>query len=169
MDQLVGHDRATGRLAAGPRERQRHWARDVEDVTPLESTEHDLDNENVEQDGHEADTSSAAAASVSTSKKITKKKKAKVSDNTKDELQYIRLGMDSVAEALNNSNKLNLEIEELISQEVFKIDDISLESQVMVYRALTKDKELARAFLAHIGDRRCIWLRQEFGVEIFDV
>ena len=66
-----------------------------------------------------------------------------MSDNTKDELQYIRLGMDSVAEALNNSNKLNLEIEELISQEVFKIDDISLESQVMVYRALTKDKELA--------------------------
>ncbi len=56
MDQLVGQDRATRRLAAGPRERQCRWARDVEDVTPLESTEHNTDNENVEQDVHEADT-----------------------------------------------------------------------------------------------------------------
>ena len=106
MDHLVGKNRETRRLAADPRERQCHWARNVEDVTPLESTESDLDNENVEQDGHEADTS----ASIGTSKKIMKKEKAKVSDNMKGELQYIRLGMDSMAASLNNSNKLNLEI-----------------------------------------------------------
>ena len=77
--------------------------------------------------------------------------------------------MDSVVATLNNSNKLNLEIEEIISQEVFDIDDISLECQVMVYRALTKYKELARAFLAFLGDFWCIWLKKQFGVEIFDV
>ena len=76
-----------------------------------------------------------------------KKRKAKVSDNMKDELQYLRLGIDSMATMLKNSNKLNLEIEELISQEVFMIDYIILESQVMVYRALTNNKELAQAFL----------------------
>ena len=68
MDQLVEQDRARG-LVAGPRERQRCWVRDVEDVTPFESTEHDPNNENVEQDGHEVDTSSVATASVDTSKK----------------------------------------------------------------------------------------------------
>ena len=69
MDQLVGQDRATRRLDASPTGRQRHWARDVEDVTPLELIEHDPKNENVEQDGHEVDTSSVATASVDTSKK----------------------------------------------------------------------------------------------------
>ena len=65
-----------------------------------------------------------------------------MSDNKKDELQYIRFGMDSMAAVLNNSNKFNLEMEELISQEVVKIDDISLESHVMVYKALKRTRIL---------------------------
>ncbi|PON37278.1 hypothetical protein TorRG33x02_347730 [Trema orientale] len=90
-----------------------------------------------------------------------------------DELKNLRKGMSLVATALEkprkvNVEKVNVEIEQFIIQEIEKVDDLSLESKVVVYRTLTKDEKAAKAFLTTIGELRHIWLKMEFGNNIFE-
>ncbi|POO00085.1 hypothetical protein TorRG33x02_042120 [Trema orientale] len=57
---------------------------------------------------------------------------------------------------------MNIEIEQFIIQKIEKVDDLRLESKVVVYRTLTKDEKAAKLFLAIKGELRHIWLKMEF-------
>ncbi|PON89832.1 Glycosyl hydrolase, family 13, all-beta [Trema orientale] len=59
-------------------------------------------------------------------------------------------------------------MEQVIIQEIEKVDDLNLESKVVVYRTLTKDEKAAKVFLAITGELRRIWLKMEFGNDIFE-
>ena len=176
MDLLVRQDRATGGLAAGPRERQRRMDdefaaglrerqqyMDDEHGDPFESTEHRVDNDNTTE--HENETSFVGATPAT---RQAKKKKKKMSDKVLEELNDIKVGIHAMAVALEKSCKSNLEIERQITQEIKKIEGMSFESRVKVYRALTYDEKAGKAFLGIDVEWRRMWLEMEFGPMIFD-
>ncbi|PON85989.1 hypothetical protein TorRG33x02_181940 [Trema orientale] len=163
MDILVGKDRATGSLAAGPKERQLHQPMEesnmeYEDVNLFDPTEHEVENENREEDELRK---SSPIVSTSIFKRNLKKKKIKGNDNVDDELKNLREGMNLVAVALEKPRKVNIEkvkveMEQFIIQEIDKVDDLSLECKVVVYRTLTKDKKAVKVFLTITGELRRI-------------
>ncbi|POO03187.1 hypothetical protein TorRG33x02_012480 [Trema orientale] len=175
MDVLVGKDRATRSHATGPKERQLYQLMEesnmeYEDVNHFDPTEHEVENENREEDELGK---SSRIASISTFKRNLKKKKIKENDNVADELKNLRERMNLVAAALEkprkvNVEKVNVDMEQFIIQEIEKVDDLNLESKVVAYRTLTKDEKAAKAFLAITGELRRIWLKMEFGNDIFE-
>ncbi|PON83166.1 hypothetical protein TorRG33x02_210000 [Trema orientale] len=104
----------------------------------------------------------ARSGSVNNQGSESEKKKTKENDNVADKLKNLRERWNLVAAALEKPRKVNAE-------KIEKVDDLSLESKVVVYRILTKDEKAAKAFLAITGELRCIWLKMEFGNDIFEV
>ncbi|PON43407.1 Nucleic acid-binding, OB-fold containing protein [Parasponia andersonii] len=84
-------------------------------------------------------------------------KKTKGNDNVADELKNLRERMNLVAATLEKPRKLNAE-------KIEKVDDLSLESKVVVYGTLAKDEKAAKAFLAITGEL----VEDEFGNDIFE-
>ena len=85
-----------------------------------------------------------------------------------EELNDIKVGIHAVVVALEKLCKSNLEIERQITQEIKKIEGMSFESRVKVYRALTYDEKAGKAFLGIDVEWRRMWLEMEFGPMIFD-
>lgn len=164
MDLLVGEDRATGNLAAGPRERLLHMN---EDNLAPSTSEHDISTDNLED--HEVTATAATSATKEQPRK--KKRQKKGNEDVVEGLNNLRGGMDSIATVLEKTMKMNLETAELLLQELGKVEGMSPRSLMRVYSQLTDNmNQLGLAFLAikDTGLRR-IWLEIKFGIEIFDV
>ncbi|KAJ8428470.1 hypothetical protein Cgig2_017260 [Carnegiea gigantea] len=153
LDLLFGKDRATGRNAAGPKERQRQWSREVvsssEDAPPI------LTNK---------ESSCALPSKVQVE---SKKSKNKAIEFMCEELRSLRSGMDVVAMALEEGNLRNYS-EEQVYDEITQVKGLSEILQMKVYQALSADLNSARAFPACPVARHELWLKVKFGNEFLE-